>query len=137
MRFVVDTSALVAIRAGEPEREVFHRILLEGEPILSVASLTELTMVWQARYGAADLGNLDQMTALYRIEIEPVEAEDAALLRHAIIAFGRGRATEPAVLNFGDLFSYALARRLGLPLLFKGGDFGLTDVASALDLSSR
>lgn len=132
MRFVVDTSALVAIRAGEPEREAFHRLLLDGEPVMSVASLTELTMVWQARYGTADLGNLDQLMKLYRIEVELVPANDAALLRDAVTAYGRGRAAPPAALNFGDLFSYALARRLGAPLLFKGDDFGHTDVMSAL-----
>lgn len=133
MKFVVDTSALISIRAGEPEREVFHRLLLEGEPIMSVASVAELTMVWQGRYGAADLGNIDRLMALYRIVIEPVQADDAAFLRHAIVAFGRGRGAEPAVLSFGDLFAYALARRLGLPLLFKGDDFTRTDVSRATE----
>lgn len=132
MKFVVDTSALVAIRAGEPEREVFHRLLFDGEPVMSVASLAELTMVWQARYGSADLGHLDRLLTLYRIRIEPVRAADATLLRDAVIAFGRGRGAEPAVLNFGDLFAYVLARRLGLPLLYKGDDFALTDVAPAV-----
>lgn len=136
MRFVVDTSALVAVRAGEPERETFHGLLLDGEPVMSVASLTELTMVWQARYGAGDLGNLDRLMDLYRIEVEPVQPDDAAVLRDAVVAFGRGRAAAPAVLNFGDLFSYALARRLGLPLLFKGGDFAQTDVVSAVAVAS-
>jgi ribonuclease VapC len=44
--------------------------------------------------------------------------------------FGRGR--HRAKLNFGDCFSYALAKVSGLPLLFKGNDFILTDVESAL-----
>jgi ribonuclease VapC len=34
----------------------------------------------------------------------------------------------PAAVNFGDLFAYALARQLRLPLLFKGEDFAATDV---------
>jgi ribonuclease VapC len=131
MRFVVDTSALVAIRAGEPERESFHRLLVEGEPVMSVASVAELTMVWQARFGATDLGHLDRLMALYRIRVEPVLADDATLLRDAVIAFGRGRAAAPAVLNFGDLFAYVLARRLGLPLLHKGADLAAIDVAAA------
>ena len=41
--------------------------------------------------------------------------------------FGKRRGEEPAVLNFGGLFAYALARRLGLRLLHKGGDFARTD----------
>jgi ribonuclease VapC len=35
------------------------------------------------------------------------------------------------VLNFGDLFAYALARSLPAPLLFKGNDFGRTDIIPA------
>jgi ribonuclease VapC len=44
--------------------------------------------------------------------------------------FGKGR--YPAGLNFGDCFSYALAKRLNVALLFKGDDFPQTDVVSAL-----
>jgi ribonuclease VapC len=44
--------------------------------------------------------------------------------------YGKGR--HPAALNFGDCFSYALAKRLGEPLLFKGDDFSKTDLQSAL-----
>ena len=56
------------------------------------------------------------------------EPEDLALLRKAMLEFGKGRRRAPAVLNFGDLFAYALAKRLGLPLLYKGDDFARTDV---------
>ena len=45
--------------------------------------------------------------------------------------FGQGRGAPPAVLNFGDLFAYALARSLNAPLLFKGEDFSQTDVNAA------
>ncbi len=45
--------------------------------------------------------------------------------------FGKGRGAHPAVLNFGDLFAYALARSRAAPLLFKGDDFGATDVEPA------
>jgi uncharacterized protein with PIN domain len=45
-------------------------------------------------------------------------------------AFGRGR--HPAALNFVDCLSYALAKSLGAPLLFKGNDFTRTDIASVL-----
>jgi len=34
-------------------------------------------------------------------------------------------------LDFGDVFSYALAKVRGIPLLSKGGDFALTDLARA------
>jgi ribonuclease VapC len=35
-------------------------------------------------------------------------------------------------LNSGDLFSYALAKTRGVPLLFKGDDFSRTDILSAV-----
>ena len=50
----------------------------------------------------------------------------ADLAIDAFYRYGKGR--QPAGLNFGDCFSYALARRLGLPLLSKGGDFSRADV---------
>jgi ribonuclease VapC len=55
----------------------------------------------------------------------------AAIARQAYREFGRGSG-HPAKLNLGDCFSYALATATGEPLLYKGDDFGFTDVASAL-----
>jgi ribonuclease VapC len=128
LRLVVDTSALVAIRFGEPERPAFHQVLLRSQVHLSIASYAEFVMVTQSRRGPGELPTADRLLDLYAIQIEPVLAEDRAILRNAVRDFARGRRSPPAVLNFGDLFAYALARRLGLPLLFKGSDFSLTDV---------
>ena len=49
---------------------------------------------------------------------------------NAFVTYGRGSG-HPAGLNFGDLFSYALAKVRGVPLLFKGDDFSRTDAAQA------
>jgi ribonuclease VapC len=49
----------------------------------------------------------------------------------AFVAYGKGNG-HPAALNFGDVFSYALAKTRGLPLLYKGRDFAETDIASAV-----
>jgi ribonuclease VapC len=47
----------------------------------------------------------------------------------ANLAFERyGKGRHPAKLNYGDLFSYALAKSKDLPLLFKGEDFSKTDI---------
>jgi ribonuclease VapC len=43
-----------------------------------------------------------------------------------------GKGNHPAGLNLGDCVSYALARTLNAPLLFKGEDFARTDVRRAL-----
>ena len=44
-----------------------------------------------------------------------------------------GKTFHPAALNFGDCMAYALAKSLDAPLLYKGSDFALTDILSALD----
>jgi ribonuclease VapC len=45
----------------------------------------------------------------------------------AFTAFGRGSG-HPAKLNFGDCLTYAVSAVIRAPLLFKGADFGQTDV---------
>ena len=128
MRIVVDTSALLAVLLQEAERDRFIAVLLDNEPVISIATLTETYLVAQARRGSAVLEEVDRQIASYEIEIAPVLADDRIWLRQAMLDFGKGRRRAPAVLNFGDLFAYALARRLALPLLFKGDDFARTDV---------
>jgi ribonuclease VapC len=63
------------------------------------------------------------------IVIEPVTVEHGELARQAFHDFGKGR--HKAGLNFGDCFSYALAKSAGEPLLFKGNDFSQTDIVLA------
>ena len=46
--------------------------------------------------------------------------------------YGKGSGHE-AALNYGDCFSYALAKYWAAPLLFKGDDFSKTDLRSATD----
>jgi ribonuclease VapC len=128
VRIVVDTSALLAVLLHEAERDQFIAVFLDNEPVISIATLTETYLVAQARRGAAVLEEVDRQIGGYRFEIAPVLADDRVWLRQAMLDFGKGRRRAPAVLNFGDLFAYALARRLGLPLLFKGDDFAHTDV---------
>jgi ribonuclease VapC len=128
VRIVVDSSALLAILLDEPERERFIAVLLENQPVISIATLAETSLVLLGRRGAAALDELDRQIAGFRFEIAPVLADDQMGLRQALLEFGKGRRRAPAVLNFGDLFAYALAKRLGLPLLYKGDDFARTDL---------
>jgi ribonuclease VapC len=128
LRLVVDTSALVAIVNGEPEAERFHSLLLDHEAVISCGTLIETLRVMQVGLGAPALGAIDRLLELYAVESVPVDGEQVALAREGMLAYGKGRAENPAALNFGDLFAYALARQLRLPLLFKGDDFTATDV---------
>jgi ribonuclease VapC len=124
---VLDSSALLAILLGEPQRQLFIEAL-DADPVrlLSVASLTECSIVIAARYGADGLRDLDQLIARASIQLEPVDAEQAYVARDAWLRFGKGRHT--AALNFGDCFAYALAYVTGEALVCTGRDFAQTDV---------
>jgi ribonuclease VapC len=122
---VVDTSALLAILQDEPERRSFNEALESADSrLMSVATLVEISIIIESRYGAEGLRDLDLLIERAGIELVPVDVEQARAARSAYSRFGKGR--HPAALNFGDCFSYALARVLGEPLLFKGGDFSRT-----------
>ena len=130
MTLVVDTSAVVAVLMDEPERDRFRDLLLRSSPVISAGSLVE---------AAADLGGragprLRGMTflELFSVQVVPVDEAQAGLAEEGNRRFGNGRSRPPAVLNFGDLFAYALARHLDAPLLFKGNDFSRTDLRQAL-----
>ncbi len=127
---VIDTSAIVAILHGEPERRAFiERIETADARRMSVATWVELTIVIEAKYGSPGTRDLDRFTSRADIALVPVDSEQGHLARAAFSRFGKGR--HRAGLNFGDCFSYALAMVVGEPLLFKGDDFGHTDVAIA------
>ncbi|HSQ08411.1 MAG TPA: type II toxin-antitoxin system VapC family toxin [Chromatiaceae bacterium] len=127
---VVDPSALLAILQDEPERRAFNE-LIEAAPgcRLSTAGFVELSIVIEARYGSAGIRDLDLFLSTAGVELVAFDAGQARLAREGFRRFGKGR--HPAGLNLGDCFSYALARALDEPLLFKGEDFPLTDVQAA------
>ena len=130
MRFVVDTSVLVAIVNAEPEADRFHQLMLGHEPLMSCGTLIETLRVMQVGLGATALADIDRLLALYGVEPIPVDRDQVMFAREGMLAYGMGRGAEPAALNFGDLFAYALAKQLRLPLLFKGADFARTDLAA-------
>jgi len=130
---VIDTSALVAILQDEPERRPFNEAI-EAAPHarISTATLVEISIVVEARHGAEGIRDLDLFIAAAAIQPVPVDAQQALAAREAFRRYGKGR--HAAGLNFGDCFSYALARVLDEPLLFKGLDFTQTDIIAAVPL---
>ena len=128
----VDTSAIVAIALDEPERAAFREAILEsGSALISTASVLEVKMVLYGRRGPRAVVLADDLLRLPMFEIVPPGAADLAAAFDAFIVFGKGSG-HPAALNYGDLFSYALAKVRGLPLLFKGTDFIETDIVRAV-----
>ena len=132
---VLDTAAALAILLDEPERRTFAEAI-ERDPVraMSVASFVECSIVLQARFGPDGVRDLDLLLARAQVSLLPVDVDQAYVAREAFRSFGRGR--HAAGLNYGDCFAYALSRTLGEPLLFKGGDFALTDVQTALPATS-
>lgn len=130
-QMVIDTSAIIAILSDEPEAASFERAF-EVDPVrlLSAASFLEASLVIEARYGEAGGRELDLLVVKSGIEIVPVTLEQAEVARTAFRRFGKGR--HRAALNFGDCFTYALAKVTSEPLLFKGRDFRETDLESVL-----
>jgi ribonuclease VapC len=126
---VIDTSAVIAILQNEPERRTFNEAIEGAEArSLSVASFVETSLIVESRYGSEGMRDLDLFINKAQIELIAVDVEQAHLARQAFRQFGKGR--HAAGLNFGDCFSYALARSLSDSLLYKGSDFGKCDVDS-------
>lgn len=124
---VIDTSALLAILLDEPERRAFNEAIEAAESrMMSVATFVEASIVIESRFGSEGIRDLDLFVDRAGIGLAAVDAEQAHTARHAFSRFGKGR--HPAGLNYGDCFAYALAMVLGEPLLYKGDDFGRTDV---------
>ena len=125
---IVDSSAFVAIVAGEPEAEEFLEAMRDaGELWMATPTALEVSIV---------LGRerLDRATDLLHesgIRLADFTSEHLLVAQQAHAQYGRGSGS-PARLNYGDCMSYALAKVLDQPLLFKGNDFGHTDVEPAI-----
>lgn len=128
---VIDTSAVVAILFGEADQlryaEAIERAAVR---LVSAVARVELSFVIEGRKGVAGREQLERFFALTSAEVVGVTPQHAMLAIGAIRNFGKGR--HAAGLNIGDCFSYALASATGHPLLFKGSDFGQTDIRAAL-----
>lgn len=124
---VLDTSVLVAILCDEPEAEQLETALeSDDNRLLSAASLLETSIVIEARFGEEGGLELDRLLEKAAIQVVSVTREQIEIAREAYRQFGKGH--HRASLNFGDCFSYALARLAGEPLLCKGNDFRRTDL---------
>jgi ribonuclease VapC len=127
---VVDSSALMAIFLEEPDASLYiSAITNDARRFISAVTLVESSIVAMARRQPDPIAALDTLIATLRLEIVSFDREQALLARDSYRRFGKGR--HSAGLNLGDCFSYALAKHLGEPLLFKGEDFSKTDVAVA------
>lgn len=121
----VDTSALMAILLGEPESDSLISALEADPDVLISAAIVAEAMIVAGRRNVAD--EMERLIEDLGLTIVPVTAAAARRVAEAYAVWGKG--VHPAGLNFGDCFSYALARDHDCPLLYVGKDFAATDLA--------
>jgi ribonuclease VapC len=127
---ILDSSAVVAVLRAEAEAPEFVRAIEASQRRhMSAVSYVEAAIVIDSGKDAVASRRFDDFFRVSGIAIEAVTPKQAELARQAYRDFGKGR--HKASLNFGDCFSYALAKEMDEPLLFKGSDFARTDVEVA------
>ena len=123
----LDTSAILVIALAEPEAETFKAVTRDNALLIGWPTLFETRIVLAAK-GFANAGAIvAQLAATPNVTAIPFDAKHFSAAEAAYERFGRGR--HPAGLNMGDCFAYAVAAVAKAPLLFKGQDFGQTDIA--------
>lgn len=129
---VIDTSAVVAALAGEPEAPLFRRTIRDGDgAIMSAFNVYECRVVLRLKFSLDMVMEFNLLMADANIEVFAFDDNQAALAYQAYGRYGKGSG-HPARLNLGDCAAYALAQSLDLPLLYKGNDFAATDVRLAV-----
>lgn len=127
---IIDTSAIIAVLFNEDDAELYANLISQSDRRrMSAATFVETAIVVETQTKTNGGRQFDAFLRQADIAIEPVTEEHAHIARQAFIDFGKGR--HPAGLNYGDCFSYALAKATGEPLLFKGKDFSKTDLVAA------
>lgn len=129
----IDASALTAILVGEAGAPELAGRMQRARPLS-----TSPIAVWETAAAVARILGLPVAVATKavfdyldaaEITLGGIPPNAAAIALDAFDRYGKGR--HPAQLNMGDCFAYACARHFGEPLLYKGGDFPLTDIEPA------
>jgi ribonuclease VapC len=129
---IIDTSALVAVLRDEPDAPAFAEAIAGARTRrISAASYVEVGAVIDGARDPVASRRVDELLATASVTIESVTPDQARIARAAYRDFGKGSG-HPAGLDLGDCCAYALAASTGEPLLFKGADFGHTDVVPAI-----
>ena len=133
---LIDSSGLVAIVLNEDDAPKIVAALETSEFVY----VTPI-VIYEAAMAVARVRvmSLERATDIVQQFCQALNAnciaigEDMAIeALGAASRFGKGR--HKAQLNMGDCFSYAAAKTLAVPLLFKGDDFSLTDIMQAKTL---
>ena len=128
---VVDASAICAILLDEDDAASIADTLSNvNGAFVSPLQVWEASVAVEGRLAVFGLRQVELFLSRARVDVAVVDLATTVVAFSAWQRFGKGR--HPARLNMGDCFAYALAKTRDLPLLYKGGDFALTDVKRAL-----
>ena len=126
---VVDTSALIAIFLREHDADRYADMIGRADrAIVGAATAFEFLLVCRRKRDVSAIAFAQRFLATSDFAIASLTPEHVSIAGEALARYG-GR---PAQLNYGDCMTYAVAKRLDLPLLYKGDDFAHTDIRSAL-----
>jgi ribonuclease VapC len=127
---ILDSSAVVAVICGESGGDKLVRQIANARSVaIGAPTVAEAQLVLTNKLGKDGIPLLSQFLAEARVLIVPFTREHLSAFTDAFQRYGKGR--HPAGLNFGDCFSYAIARTARQPLLFVGDDFSKTDIVAA------
>ena len=129
---LVDASAIIAIIAEEDDGAHLAARLAKTDKVWICAITIYESVVGLAKQDRS-LELAKNLVAMFaantRAQVVPIDGKIGQAAVDAFTTYGKGR--HKAALNMGDCFVYACAKSLGAPLLFKGDDFGHTDIAIA------
>jgi ribonuclease VapC len=126
----LDSSAIVAVVCREPGYEEPLRKMTSARVVMIGApTVAECQLVLTVKLGRDGGMIVDQFLNEIHALIVPFGRDHISSFYEAFIRFGKGR--HAARLNIGDCFTYAIAKVAGMPVLFTGGDFALTDLKAA------
>ena len=109
---ILDSSVIIAILRNEPDAHALSAAVESAEiRRVSAATYVESAIVIDSNRSVLLSNLLDSFLGRSLIIIEPVTLQQARLAREAYRDYGKGR--HRAGLNFGDCFSYALAKEKG------------------------
>jgi ribonuclease VapC len=117
----------MAVVLEEPEADRCKALLSNDPTLLISAATVAETLIVAGRRGVRD--EIDRLLRSFPFQVINVTDESARRAAEAHEKWGRGART--AWLNYGDCFSYELAKSYSVPLLFVGDDFAKTDLQPA------
>ena len=126
----LDTSALIAVIANEPETEIFARIISENDCVIGAPTPLEAMLIVERDPTGGAARDLRAILAWRNVGIVDFSAAHTETAHRAFQEFGKGRGHR-AALNYGDCMAYAVAKLSSAPLLFKGEDFAHADIVAA------